>query len=146
MNIETADGKTSENVGSTELKEILASLDSQVDFAILSHDENYLQCAFSTEGYYMEYQDGTGHYEWTSGHAPYEKMEETFIHYLENNGEIPDLSLWKKVSGRVNHSGQSGFSGSLIDQLKAEAKQGLKRAINRKTSGLVRNTLKKLIK
>lgn len=47
---------------------------------------------------------------------------------------------------RVNHSGQSGFSGSLIDQLKAEAKQGLKRAINRKTSGLVRNTLKKLIK
>lgn len=150
MNMETADGRTFLNVDAAKLKEVLSSLDKGNDFAILSNGENYLQCAYSANSYCMEYQDSSGHYESLSGNSSYEETEKIFLQYLENGGEITIRSEWRRVSAEQsqgeNFHSSGNSSGSLVDQLKSEAKRGLKRAINRKTSGLVRNALNKLIK
>ena len=148
MNMETADGKKFQNVDTAKMTEILKSLDKQNDFAILSSGDDYLQCAYSIKGFSLEYQNGSGHYEWNSGRTSGTETEEIFIHYLNNNGGIQDPSDWGKSGTDYGQQGtgySSGSSGSVVDQIKNGAKNEIRKAVNRKTSGALRNVLNKFL-
>ena len=145
MNMETGDGKNYKDVDTTKVSEILKSLNSGNDFAILSHGDDYLQCAYSTKGFSLEYQNGSGHYEWQSGTASGQETEELFIHYLNNSGNIENPSAWSKAGTDYNHQGTGHSSGSFLDQLKNGAKNEVRRAVNKKTSGVLKNVLNKFL-
>ena len=173
MNIELSSGKKFNNVSADELKEKLQLLKSGEDFLILEDNDNYIQCAVSGSSLLFEYRDNTGHYTGSSI-VSYEKGEEILVLYINRDNGWKNLTSWeegdsyegadatgqKGSSASVFSSSESSSGGSdkqeqnddplsmggLLNTLKKTAKKEVKRAVEKKTSGLVKDVFRKFTK
>lgn len=161
MNLETASGFMSKNVTEKVLKENLAKLNKDNDFLILSDGDNYIQCAWSENGFISEYQDSSGHYS-SSPNISADTISQLFSAYLSGSGKWSTLIAWESQSmeeGSMEDGKRSVESGSFTDSLKGELSPGkifdsvkrqvsreLGQNVSRKTSGFLGKMIRKVIK
>ena len=172
MNIELSSGKKFSSVSEKDLKEKLQLLKSGEEYLILDNDSAYIQCAVSGSSLLFEYQDGIGHYSGSSI-VSFEKGEEILVLYLNRDEGWKNLSSWEaeegyqgadtasvgSASGVSSSSGSSAQSpdqqgnsdeplsmGGLLNTIKKTAKKEVKRAVEKKTGGLVRDVCRKFTK
>jgi hypothetical protein len=161
MNLETASGYKAQNVTEAVLNENLAKLNEENDFLILSNGDDYIQCAWSKNGFIPEYQDTSGHYS-CSQDISVDTVSRLFSAYLSGSREWTTLITWESQSmaeGSIEEGKIPGKSESFSDSLKGELSPGkifdsvkkqisreLGSTVSRKTSGLLGKIIRKVIK
>ena len=61
--LETSSGEVTEAPSLTQLMQSLQELDSENEYCILSHGDEFIQAAYSEKGMIVQYKDDTGQYE-----------------------------------------------------------------------------------
>ncbi len=167
MNIELSSGKNFSNVSEDVLRENFQLLKSGEDFLILDDSGSYIQCAVSEPGTLVfEYQDSTGHYSGSSA-VSFERGEEIMLQYLKRDSSWKNNTDWVSDGGyeqespsfsseRQGTSSDSSMGGEQKDEplsiggifntLKKTAKKEVKRAVEKKTSGIVKDVFRKFTK
>ena len=172
MDIELSSGKKFKCASEAELTEKLQLLKSGEDYLILDSLGGYIQCAISGSSLMFEYQDNSGHYS-SSSALSFEKGEELLALYFKKDESWKNLASWEsegEYQGEETASSSSGtasvfsssenFSqnsdqgntdeplsmGGLLNTIKKTAKKEVKRAVEKKTGGLVRDVFRKFTK
>ena len=173
MNIELSSGKKYSSVSEAELKENIQLLKSGEEYLILDADNGYIQCAVSGSSLLFEYQDSTGHYSGSSA-LSFDKGEEILVLYMNRDDRWKTLSGWESDGGyqgeetsASSEGSASGFSfpgsssqntdqkekqdeplsiGGLLNTIKKTAEKEVKRAVEKKTGGIVKDVFRKFTK
>ena len=160
------------SITADDLKDKLQLLKSGEDYLILEDGENYIQCATSEDSLLFEYQDRTGHYS-SSSALSFEKGEEILSLYLCRDSSWKTLTGWESdnsydntdtasasgassgfsssstsnTSGQEAEKSEEAFSvGGIMNTIKKTAKKEVKRAVETKTGGLVKDVFRKFMK
>ncbi len=96
FSLEMASGKTCDNVSEEKLKAAVDRLDDDNFFMILKNGENFIQAAYSEQGYDIQYKDDQAQYV-AREYLPKEKTVEAFISYFHGDDTWKDLTPWDKM-------------------------------------------------
>ena len=96
FSVEMANGETFDDVNEEKLKEAVARLDDENFFMILTSDDNFIQAAYSDQGYDLQYKEGQTQYV-ARDYLTEEKAVEAFISYFQGDGTWKNFTPWDEM-------------------------------------------------
>jgi len=94
--LEMANGDKMADPSMAQLMASLGKLGADNDFCILSFDDDYIQTAYSEDGFTVQYKDATGQYESTKL-LPQSSVMMMFTSYINSEDDWQNMAEWEEM-------------------------------------------------